>query len=86
MKFTERLKTLRKEFKMSQPKLAEASGVPVGSIRSMERGKRRPRLTNLLRLSRVLGGSMSIWDGLELEPDKQEAKAAAPVVAGFKSH
>src|SRR5262249_13976089 len=40
--FGERLRELREKADLSQPQLAEASGLPVGSIRNYEQGIREP--------------------------------------------
>lgn len=55
---------------MSQPELAEASGVPVGTIRSIEQGRRVPGLFTLLMLSKAMNVSMGGWE--DAEPNEDE--------------
>lgn len=51
----EKLKTLRKEKKMSRDALAERSGVIKQSIEKIEKGKRIPRVDTLIKLFNALG-------------------------------
>jgi transcriptional regulator with XRE-family HTH domain len=52
--FGKRLKALRAEHGMSQDNLADATDVHPTAIGRMERGKREPRLTTILKLARGL--------------------------------
>ena len=63
-KFGERLKVLREAAGWSQPALAEKSGVPVGTIRDYEQGRREPLLETAAKLARCLGHSLDSF----LEP------------------
>ena len=49
------LKRLRAAKKMSQPALAEASGVSLPSIKNIERAKSTPRANTLMQLTKALG-------------------------------
>lgn len=53
--FADNLKRYRKEKKMSQSDLAEASEVAINSIRSYEQGKANATLENISRLAKALG-------------------------------
>jgi transcriptional regulator with XRE-family HTH domain len=50
---------------LSQPGLAAAAGVPVGTIRGWEIGRSEPGLSALLRLARGLGVNLAAF---EVEP------------------
>lgn len=50
-----RLKALREEHGISQDKLADETDIHPTAIGRMERGKREPRLTTILKLARGLG-------------------------------
>jgi transcriptional regulator with XRE-family HTH domain len=52
--FGERLKAHRETAGLSQPQLAERSGVPVGTIRDYEQGRRAPLLETAAKLARAL--------------------------------
>jgi transcriptional regulator with XRE-family HTH domain len=52
--FGERLKAHREAAGLSQPQLAERSGVPVGTIRDYEQGRREPLLGAAAKLARAL--------------------------------
>jgi transcriptional regulator with XRE-family HTH domain len=53
--FGVRLKALREEHGISQDKLADETNIHPTAIGRMERGKREPRLTTILKLARGLG-------------------------------
>ena len=57
MRFADRLKELREQAGLSQPQLAAASGLPVGSIRQYEQGRRDPLWQVLFKLAEALGVS-----------------------------
>jgi transcriptional regulator with XRE-family HTH domain len=57
MRFADRLKELRVAAGLSQPQLAEASGLPVGSIRQYEQGRREPYWQVVFKLADALGVS-----------------------------
>jgi transcriptional regulator with XRE-family HTH domain len=52
--FGERLKAFREAAGRSQPELAAYSGVPVGTIRDYEQGRRAPLLETAAKLAHAL--------------------------------
>lgn len=54
-KFGENLTRLREERGLTQRELAKISGVPKGSIGNYEAGAYLPRISNILKLAKVLG-------------------------------
>jgi transcriptional regulator with XRE-family HTH domain len=60
MTFAERLKAEREAGGWTQVSLAEASGVPAGTIRDLEQKKRRPLLDTAYRLAKALGVSLDV--------------------------
>jgi len=58
----ERLKDLRVLRGLTQVQLADASGVPVGTLRDYEQGKRNPLLSNAQKLSKALRVSVAAFD------------------------
>ncbi|HZT83062.1 MAG TPA: helix-turn-helix transcriptional regulator [Gemmataceae bacterium] len=65
MTFGEKLKELRAGRGLTQERLADAAGVPVGTIRDYEQGKRDPLLSNAQRLAGALGVSLDVFPGPE---------------------
>jgi transcriptional regulator with XRE-family HTH domain len=61
MTFADKLKELRQAKGLTQTALADASGIPVGTIRDYEQGKRDPLLSNAQRLARALGASLDVF-------------------------
>ena len=59
-----RLQSLRREKGLSQPQLAQAAGVPVGSLRQWEQGRRTPLLDAAARVAVALGVSLDELAGL----------------------
>ena len=55
MKFGTKLRELREAKGMSREQLAEASGVPFGTIHGYEMSRRLPSLANVLALGKALG-------------------------------
>jgi transcriptional regulator with XRE-family HTH domain len=53
-----RLQRLRQAAGVSQPDLARAAGIPVGTLRNLEQGRRIPRLDTAGKLARALGVSV----------------------------
>ena len=87
MTFAEKLKELRQGKGLSQAGLAAASGVPVGTIRDYEQGKREPLLSNAQRLARALGASLDTFpapdeSGTRDTPRPRGRKAGASPPAG----
>lgn len=52
--FTDRLKTLRKEKKLTQKELAEQIGIKQNSYSDWETGKNEPSLENIIKLTKIL--------------------------------
>ena len=55
--FAERLRELREKAGLTQQQLADASGLPVGSLRNYEQGQREPYWQVVFRLADALGVS-----------------------------
>lgn len=64
MRFAEKLRLLRTKAGLSQPDLASASGVPLGTIRTIEQGLSLPGWGTLTRLSTAIGASLGDWEGV----------------------
>ena len=58
MLFSERLKTLRKEKKLTQKELAEQIGISQKSYSHWETGKNEPSFENLIKLADLLEVSL----------------------------
>ena len=55
MKFSDRLKDLRKEVGLSQMALSEATGISQSAIAKWELGKTEPTATAIIKLARFFG-------------------------------
>lgn len=55
MRFAEKLQSLREKAGLSQSQLAQASGVPVWTLRGYEQGRREPLWHVLFKLADALG-------------------------------
>ena len=60
----ERLRWLRQAGGLSQSELAKAAGVPVGTLRGWEYGRRTPLLDAAARVAAALGVSLDALAGL----------------------
>jgi transcriptional regulator with XRE-family HTH domain len=78
MTFADKLKALRQEKKMTQENLAERSGIPIGTIRDYEQGKRDPLLSNAQRLAKALGVSLDVFPVLDSEKGRPAPKKPRP--------
>lgn len=58
-RFGKRLAELRQVAGLSQPELAEKSGISVGGIRGIEQGRRDPTWETVLALAEALGVSVA---------------------------
>lgn len=56
--FSDKLKALRKEKKLTQKKIAELIGISQGSYANWENGKREPSLENVVKLANILNISI----------------------------
>ena len=63
--FTDRLKTLRKEKKLTQKELAEQIGIKQNSYSDWETGKNEPSFENLIKLADLLEVSLDWLFGRE---------------------
>ena len=61
MTFAERLQKLREQAGLTQAKLAETSGLPLGSIRNYEQGQREPYWQVVFKLADALGVSVEAF-------------------------
>lgn len=61
MAFADKLKHLRQERGLSQAAFAESSGIPLGSLRDYEQGKREPLLSNAQRLADALDVPLDVF-------------------------
>ncbi len=59
--FAERLKLLRAQAGLSQPMLAEKSGLGVSTIRQFEYGRREPAYSTLVKLAKGLNVSLDAF-------------------------
>jgi transcriptional regulator with XRE-family HTH domain len=73
-RFAVRLKKLRADAGMSQTQLAEAAGVPLGTVRGFEIGRREPTFNTLLKLARGLGVDLNAFEMEPEEPPKKRRK------------
>jgi transcriptional regulator with XRE-family HTH domain len=75
--FAEKLKALREKAHLTQTQLAEASGLPLGSIRNYEQGQREPYWTVIFKLAAALGVSADAFgdclDGIAAAEAKPSA-------------
>ncbi|HEY7310012.1 MAG TPA: helix-turn-helix transcriptional regulator [Gemmataceae bacterium] len=60
--FGDKLKELRTAAKLTQAGLASASGIPIGTIRDYEQGKRDPSLSTAQKLAHALGYRLDVFD------------------------
>jgi transcriptional regulator with XRE-family HTH domain len=56
-----KLAELRRQRRLSQPELAKLSGVPVGSVRELEQGRREPLFSTVLFLARALKVKLEVF-------------------------
>lgn len=63
MKFSERLKSLRKDFQYTQKILEEITGIARSTISAYELGTRNPSVDNLITLARVFRVSIDYLCG-----------------------
>jgi transcriptional regulator with XRE-family HTH domain len=61
--FGKQLQRVRQAANLSQAKLAKAAGIPVGTLRNLEQGRRIPRLDTAMKLARALGVSIDELTG-----------------------
>lgn len=62
MHFGQKLREMRESAGLTQMGLADASGVPVGTIRDYEQMKRSPLLPAVQKLAKALKASLAVFD------------------------
>lgn len=68
-----RLQQVRQAADMSQSELANAAGVPIGTLRNWEQGRRVPLFDTVIKVAHALGVSL---DDLAAEPTPQRGPDA----------
>jgi transcriptional regulator with XRE-family HTH domain len=81
-----RLQNARLAAGMSQSRLAEEAGVPIGTLRNWEQDRRVPLLDTAARVAKALGMSLDelagpVADASEAEPKHGRSPKAKPAVA-----
>jgi transcriptional regulator with XRE-family HTH domain len=66
----QRLQRLRREAGLSQRGLADRAGVPIGTLRNWEQGRREPYFSTAVRVAMALGVTL---DELAARADEAEA-------------
>jgi transcriptional regulator with XRE-family HTH domain len=61
MQFKDRLRELRANAGLTQQQVADRSGIPVGSLRGHEQGKRIPSWVSVVWLAKALGVSTDVF-------------------------
>jgi transcriptional regulator with XRE-family HTH domain len=82
MTFGQKLKELRTGRGMTQVGLAQASGIPLGTIRDYEQGSRDPLLSNAQRLAAALAVSLDVFPAPPLTIPPAAAERKAPTKKG----
>lgn len=72
MEFAERLKTLRKQVKLTQAQIAEKLDISQQAYASWERGVKKPTQENLVKIAQVLNVSVDYLVGNSDENLKEE--------------
>ena len=70
MEFAERLKTLRKQVKLTQAQIAEKLNISQQAYASWERGTKKPTQENLVKIAQVLNVSVDYLVGNLEEEDE----------------
>jgi transcriptional regulator with XRE-family HTH domain len=70
----QRLKRLREAAGMSQQRLADLAGVPVGTLRNAEYDRREPLVGTAGKLAKALGVSLDVLAGLDEPPAEKPKK------------
>jgi transcriptional regulator with XRE-family HTH domain len=74
MTFGQKLKDARIQIEVTQAALAEASGVPLGTLREYEQGIREPSLARAQKLAAALGKTLNDLAGDLEKPKPAKAK------------
>jgi transcriptional regulator with XRE-family HTH domain len=75
MTFGQKLRQLREAAGLSEAKLAEASGVPFGTLHNYGQGIRKPTLAAALKLARALRVSTDVFAACD---DLEEGRSSSP--------
>ncbi|HEY1378567.1 MAG TPA: helix-turn-helix transcriptional regulator [Gemmataceae bacterium] len=65
MTFGEKMRELREAAGLSEAKLADACGLPFGTVHDYGLGRRTPSFPNVLKLARALGVDCTAFAGCE---------------------
>jgi transcriptional regulator with XRE-family HTH domain len=60
----------RRVMGVGQRELSEASGIPIGTLRNWEQGRRMPRLDTAAPVAKALGVSLDVLAGLVEDADE----------------
>ena len=71
--FGQRLAEVREAAGLTQAGLALKGGIPLGTIRELEQGRREPLFSNMQKLAAALNVSLDGWPAAAL-PDDQAPK------------
>jgi transcriptional regulator with XRE-family HTH domain len=75
MTFGEKLRDLREKAQLTREALAEASGIPFGTIHGYEIGRRAPAFAAVIKLAKALGVDCTAFAGCD---DVQDEAAEKP--------
>jgi transcriptional regulator with XRE-family HTH domain len=78
MQFNEKLQELRRAAGLTQIQLAEASGLPLGSLRGYEQGQREPPWTVVFKLATALAVSVEAFADC-VDVQAKDARALDPI-------
>jgi transcriptional regulator with XRE-family HTH domain len=84
-KFSDRLRELRERAGMTQAGLAQASDLPLGSIRNYEQGQREPYWTAVFVLAKALGVTCEAFADCVSTGDDARRKPGRPRKPGAKA-
>ena len=75
--FGKRLAELREAAGLTQAALAERGGIPLGTIREIEQGRREPLFSNMQKLAAALNVSLDGWPSAALPEDQKKETGGA---------
>jgi transcriptional regulator with XRE-family HTH domain len=78
MTFAKRLQELRERAGLSQSQLAQASGVPVWTVRGYEQGRREPLWDVLFKLAAALNAPVNAFADCVAKTDAKPATKKSP--------
>lgn len=74
MTFAEKLRKLRADAGLTQEALAEASGIPIWTVRNYEQGRREPNWKAAIQLARGLGVAVEMFAACESREEEKPVK------------